>query len=111
MSEVNAVMDMNTLLKNTVSISQFNKGQAKKIFDEVKQTGIKIVFKNNEPECILLSPDKYIELMNEIEDALDCAAAIERIENKTKTYSFEEVKKEFGMTSEDLEDCEEVEFE
>ena len=42
-------MEANTLLKNTVSISQFNKGQAKKIFAEVKQTGMKIVFKNNEP--------------------------------------------------------------
>lgn len=106
-------MDINALLKNTVSISQFNKGQAKKIFDEVKQTGMKIVFKNNEPECVLLSPDKYIELMNEIEDALDCAMAVERIESNSKTYTLDEIKSEFDMSAKELDEIEdeEVEFE
>ena len=106
-------MYINALLKNTVSISQFNKGQAKKIFDEVKQTGMKIVFKNNEPECVLLSPDKYIELMNEIEDALDCAMAVERIESNSKTYTLDEIKSEFDMSAKELDEIEdeEVEFE
>lgn len=105
-------MEVNTLLKNTVSISQFNKGQAKKIFDEVKQTGMKIVFKNNEPECVLLSPDKYIELMEEIENALDYAMAIERIESDSKIYSLDDIKDEFDVTEKDLDEVEddEVDF-
>ncbi|MDY5279121.1 type II toxin-antitoxin system Phd/YefM family antitoxin [Sharpea azabuensis] len=105
-------MEANTLLKNTVSISQFNKGQAKKIFDEVKQTGMKIVFKNNEPECVLLSPDKYIELMEEIENALDYAMAIERIESDSKIYSLDDIKDEFDVTEKDLDEVEddEVDF-
>ena len=106
------IMEANTLLKNTVSISQFNKGQAKKIFDEVKQTGMKIVFKNNEPECVLLSPDKYIELMEEIENALDYAMAIERIESDSKIYSLDDIKDEFDVTEKDLDEVEddEVDF-
>ena len=105
-------MEANTLLKNTVSISQFNKGQAKKIFAEVKQTGMKIVFKNNEPECVLLSPDKYIELMEEIENALDYAMAIERIESDSKIYSLDDIKEEFDVTEKDLDEVEddEVDF-
>lgn len=105
-------MEANTLLKNTVSISQFNKGQAKKIFDEVKQTGMKIVFKNNEPECVLLSPDKYIELMEEIENALDYAMAIERIESDSKIYSLDDIKDELDVTEKDLDEVEddEVDF-
>lgn len=105
-------MEANTLLKNTVFISQFNKGQAKKIFAEVKQTGMKIVFKNNEPECVLLSPDKYIELMEEIENALDYAMAIERIESDSKIYSLDDIKDEFDVTEKDLDEVEddEVDF-
>ena len=43
-------------IKNTVPITQFNRGLAGKIFEEVKQTGAKVVMKNNMAECVLLSP-------------------------------------------------------
>ena len=35
-----------TILESTVPISQFNRGLAGKIFDEVKKYGAKIVMKN-----------------------------------------------------------------
>lgn len=54
---------MDSKLGNTIPISLFNKGQAWKIFEEVKQCGMKVVTKNNTAECILLSPEEYIRLL------------------------------------------------
>ena len=34
-------------IQNTVSITQFNRGLAGKIFEDVKTTGAKVVMKNN----------------------------------------------------------------
>ena len=50
-------------ITNTVPITQFNRGLAGKIFDEVKQCGAKVVMKNNTAECVLISPDEYVRLM------------------------------------------------
>ena len=43
-------------IKNTVPISQFNRGLSGKIFEDVKQSGSKVVRKNNVAECVLMSP-------------------------------------------------------
>ena len=40
------------IMENVVPISSFNKGMAGKMFDEVKQSGMKVVRKNNAAECI-----------------------------------------------------------
>ena len=60
----------------------------------------------------MLSPDKYIELMEEIENALDYAMAIERIESDSKIYSLDDIKDEFDVTEKDLDEVEddEVDF-
>ena len=63
---------MNSLvnaIKNTVPITQFNRGLAGKIFEDVKKQGAKVVMKNNTPECVLMSPEEYLSLMEEVEDA------------------------------------------
>lgn len=49
-------------LNSLVSITQFNKGQASKIFDRLKTENQLIVLKNNVPIAILLSPDEYNHL-------------------------------------------------
>ena len=57
---------MNSLvnaIKNTVPITQFNRGLAGKIFEDVKKQGAKVVMKNNTPECVLMSPEEYLSLM------------------------------------------------
>ena len=59
-------MNIIAAIQNTISITQFNRGLAGKIFQEVKQSGAKVVMKNNIPECVLISPDKYIKLINKI---------------------------------------------
>ena len=59
---MNALNTVN-VLDSIIPISQFNKGQANKIFSEVKKAGTKIVIKNNVPECILMSPQNYQQMM------------------------------------------------
>ncbi len=39
-----------------VPVSRFNRGEAIKIFNELAQTGAKIVMKNNAPVSIIMSP-------------------------------------------------------
>lgn len=52
-------MTVDNVLNAIVPISRFNKGEAGKIFDEVKSGGFKIVVKNNVPTCVLITPEKY----------------------------------------------------
>lgn len=94
-----------------VPISRFNKGEASKIFEEVRETGCKIVVKNNVPSCVLLTPERYKELMEEIEDQYFLALAEERLKNDSGvTYTQEEIMAEFGITREELDAIDEVEI-
>ena len=100
-------------IQNTVSISLFNRGLAGKIFSEVKQTGAKVVMKNNAAECVLLSPEEYVKLMDEVNDARLLSTATARMAHydPAKNVTQEEVNRQFGFTAEDLQDADEVEFE
>ena len=106
-------MNIIAAIQNTISITQFNRGLAGKIFQEVKQSGAKVVMKNNIPECVLISPDEYVRLMDEVNDARLLALAVERMENfnPNNTISEKQVMEEFGVSEEDLSDFAEVEFE
>lgn len=100
-------------IKNTVPINQFNRGLAGKIFEEVKQTGAKVVMKNNTAECVLLSPEEYVRLMDELNDARLLAVASERMAHydPSKLISEEEMNRRLGVTEDDLKDFESVEIE
>lgn len=50
------------LLNAIIPITRFNKGEAGKIIDEVKQNGPRIIVKNNVPECVMISLDDYSSL-------------------------------------------------
>ena len=106
-------MNIIAAIQNTISITQFNRGLAGKIFQEVKQSGAKVVMKNNTPECVLISPDEYVRLMDEVNDARLLALAVKRMENfnPNNTISEKQVMEEFGVSEEDLSDFDEVEFE
>lgn len=101
------------VIRDTVSISLFNRGFAGKIFEEVKQTGAKVVMKNNTAECVLLSPEEYINLIDEVNDARLLTIAAKRLENYNPdtVLSEEDINTRFGITSDDLVDFEEVEIE
>ena len=98
----------NNMLDSIVPISRFNKGEASKIFDEVDKTGVKIVVKNNIPTGVIISPEKYKELMEEIEDYHLYVEAEKRIKNtkNNKYTSQEDLMVELGITQEDLESVE-----
>lgn len=100
-------------IRNTIPISHFNRGLAGKIFDEVKASGAKVVMKNNVAECVLLSPDEYVRLMDEVNDARLLAVAAERMSSydPAKLISEEEMDKKLGITEKELDSVGEVEFE
>lgn len=106
-------MNIVAAIKNTISITQFNRGLAGKIFQDVKNNGAKVVMKNNTPECVLLSPDEYVKLMDEINDARLLALAVQRMENfnPENTIPENQVMEHLGITDDDLADFDEVEFE
>ena len=100
-------------IRNTIPISHFNRGLAGKIFDEVKTSGAKVVMKNNVAECVLLSPDEYVRLMDEVNDARLLAVAAERMAafDSSTLISEEEMDRKLGITEKELESVGEVEFE
>ena len=51
------------MVNSFVPISRFNKGEAGKIIEEVKKDGIRIIVKNNAPECVLLSVESFSQLV------------------------------------------------
>ena len=100
-------------ITNTIPITQFNRGLAGKIFDEVKRCGAKVVMKNNVAECVLLSPEEYVRLMDEVNNARLLVMASERMSHfdPSTTISGEEMNRRFGVTESDLEGFVEVEIE
>lgn len=106
-------MSIRSAIENTIPISQFNRGLAGKIFDEVKRHGAKVVMKNNSPECVLLSPQEYIHLLDELNDARLLATATQRMSNfsLSSVISQEQVDQEFGFSPEDYEQTDDIEFE
>lgn len=106
-------MAVRSAIENTVSISLFNRGLAGKIFDEVKRCGAKVVMKNNAPECVLISLDEYIRLLDEVNDARLLTAAAERMAgfDPSALISQEYVDQELGFVPSDYENTDGIEFE
>ena len=100
-------------IQNTVPISQFNRGLAGKIFEDVKQSGAKVVMKNNVAECVLISPEEYVRLMDEVNDARLLAVASERMAhfNPATLISEEEMNRRLGITEDNLTGFDEVDIE
>lgn len=57
-------MENKNILNMIVPITRFNRGEANKIFDEVKRDGVKIVLKNNQPIGVIMTPEMYESLLN-----------------------------------------------
>lgn len=95
-----------------VPITRFNKGEANKIFDEVSRDGFRYVVKNNQVKCILISPEAYDKLIDEIEDYYDSKWAEERLShNNGQAISMEEMAEKYNINEEDLESVSDVEIE
>ena len=68
-----------------VPISRFNKGEAGKIIEEVKRDGIRVIVKNNAPECVMITVEDYDRLVLESK----------RVVNPPQTREQEKERKEF----------------
>ena len=101
------------LLQSLVPISQFNKGQAAKIFDRLHSERELIVLKNNQPSAIILSPEEYTRLTEIEEDYFLLLEANKRMEDngKNKTVSFDSVMSNLGISADELLDAEDVSIE
>ena len=107
------MINIASAIRDTIPISLFNRGLAGKIFEEVKQCGAKVVMKNNAAECVLISPDEYIRLMDEVNDARLLSIATERMGeyDPSSVVDADSLYKNLGITQGDLEAIGEVEFE
>ena len=99
---------LGSLMNSLVSISRFNKGEANKIFEELKETGYKIVLKNNTPTCVLLTPELYEEMVETIEDYRLQIEAEKRLKysKEEEVISSVELLEELGIKEEELLDIE-----
>ena len=106
-------MAMTNILNSLVSITQFNKGQATKIFDRLKEEKRLVVLKNNTPSAVILSPEEF-ERISEIEENYNLLLkANERLtkDNLEKEVAEAEVLYQVGVTKEDIDNAEDVEIE
>ncbi len=61
--------------ENIVPISRFNRGQAGRIFEEVRTEGTKIVVKNGRPVCVLVAPERFEAMVQYLSDHFEAMAA------------------------------------
>ena len=97
-------MSLVGMMNSMIPITRFNKGEANKIFDEVENSGMKIVVKNNKPACVLLSPEQYENLMEMLSDAVMYAEAEKRMaaNDDSENISHKALLDELGISEADL---------
>ena len=100
-------------LQSLVPISQFNKGQAAKIFDRLHSEKELIVLKNNQPSAVILSLEEYTRLTEIEEDYFLLLEANRRIEENgdKKTVSLDSVMDHLGISKEELLEAEDADIE
>lgn len=100
------------ILNSLVPITQFNRGQASRIFDRLHTESQLVVLKNNQPAAVILSPEEYARLSEIEEDYLLLIEATKRLaDNNAPTTPMVEVMKELGITDEEIDAAEDVEIE
>lgn len=110
--EVFAMAIAAELLQSLVPISQFNKGQAAKIFDRLHSERELIVLKNNQPSAIILSLEEYKRLTEIEEDYFLLLEANKRMEDNgnKKTISFDSVMSNLGISEDVLSETEDIDI-
>lgn len=100
------------VLNSLVSVTQFNKGQASKIFDRLRTERQLVVLKNNAPSAIILSPEEYERLSNIEEDYSLLLLAQERIENGglEQTIPFHEAMADLGISETEIDEADDLDI-
>ncbi|MCL1806868.1 MAG: type II toxin-antitoxin system Phd/YefM family antitoxin [Oscillospiraceae bacterium] len=105
-------MVLSSAMDALVPLSRFNKGEAGKIFDEVRKSGFKIVVKNNVPAGVVLAPEYYKAMVEHIDEMHLYSLVAERLANDTGiTYTNEQVMAELGITQDEIDAMDDVELE
>lgn len=101
------------ILDCLIPITQFNKGQASRIFDRLRSEKQLIVLKNNAPSAVILSTEEYARLSEIEEDYELLLEATSRLQNPSNdtTISFDTVVSNLGITEDDLQTSEDIELE
>ena len=91
------------ILNSLVSITQFNRGQASRIFDRLR----------TEPAAVILSPEEYTRLTEAEEDYQLLLLARERLagDNLQNAIPEQDVLSGLGITEEEIAQAEDVELE
>lgn len=100
------------LLQSLVPITQFNRGQASRIFDRLHTERQLIVLKNNQPSAVILSPEEYARLAEIEEDYTLLLEASKRLEEShgKPTLSFDSVMDDLGISETELEETEDIQI-
>ncbi len=98
------------MLNSLIPITQFNKGQASRIFDRLHTERQLIVLKNNSPSAVILSPEEYARLSEIEEDYMLLTEATERLTNSSDrpSLSFDTVMSNLGISEQELDDAEDT---
>jgi PHD/YefM family antitoxin component YafN of YafNO toxin-antitoxin module len=98
------------MLNSLIPITQFNKGQASRIFDRLRTERQLIVLKNNSPSAVILSPEEYARLSEIEEDYMLLTESTERLTNSSDkpSISFDTVLTNLGISEQDLDDVEDI---
>lgn len=101
---------MANMLECLVPITQFNKGQASRIFDRLRTEKQLVVLKNNAPSAVILSPEEYARLSEIEEDYALLLEATQRLADSTNesTLSFDTVMSNLGISEKELNDAEDI---
>ena len=91
------------ILDSLIPITQFNRGQASRIFDRLHTENQLIVLKNNQPAAIILSPSEFQRLSEIEEDYTLLLEATRRLkEDSSSTSSREVLMSELNISEADL---------
>ena len=101
------------ILKSLVPITQFNRGQASRIFDRLRTERQLVVLKNNQPAAVILSPEEYTRLTEAEEDYQLLLLARERLagDNLKNAIPEQDILSGLGITEEEIAQAEDVELE
>ncbi len=106
-------LSLKNMMNQIIPITRFNRGEANKIFDEVKATGVKAVLKNNVRVGVIVEPAQYDEMVELLEDYALFFEAERRMKNTEKDdfLSQEQVMELHNISDSDLDNAEDVEIE
>lgn len=97
------------VLNSLVPITQFNRGQAARIFDRLHSESQLVVLKNNQPAAVILSPAEFQRLSEIEEDYLLLREAMARLANNAVPATpMDSLMRELGITEDEIDAAEDV---